>query len=308
MVNDNFYLAQLAKLYYIDKVKQNEIARRFNISPMLVSRALKEAEQKGLVTFHVKMPWPILLDLGKRVMDKYALKECIAIDVPNQSEIPANLGGFLADYFIHQLMPDYIVGLSWGSTISKFVQLLSYANTDNCNLIQLTGAFFSEDYAVTPGHIVQEVSKKLNARVYTLNAPLYVASEEIKQHLLEEPVNAVIHKMALKSNINIIGVSKLTKSATTYSAGIISDADYNELRFLGAEGDCAGTFLDKRGEIIQWSKSKLYTGVHLQNIQKADNVICVAGELEKVQMLDICAKKKYFNILITTKQAAEMLL
>ena len=53
MQNDNL-LYMIARLYYIDKVKQNEIAKRFNLTSMSVSRYLKEAETAGIVTFNVK--------------------------------------------------------------------------------------------------------------------------------------------------------------------------------------------------------------------------------------------------------------
>lgn len=46
MNNNEYYLAEIAKLYYTDKMKQNEIAKRFGITPMMVSRKLKEAEEK----------------------------------------------------------------------------------------------------------------------------------------------------------------------------------------------------------------------------------------------------------------------
>jgi len=301
---NSFYLSQIAKLYYIDKVKQNEIARRFQITPMMVSRSLKEAEQMGLVVFHVKMPWEVNTGLGKAVMDKYNLRECIVLDVKEKNEIPVTLGGYLAEYFISILNPNSIVGLSWGYTISKFVEALPYSNVENCQLIQLTGAFLDKNYSVTPTHIVHEVSRKLNARIHSLNAPLYAASAEMREQFSNDPTNKAIHQMAEKSDINIFGVSELNKEATTFQTGIVNQNDFEELRNLGAIGDCAGTFIDKDGNIIKWSKSNLYTGIYLDTIQRAESVICVAGEPEKAEVLRAVAKKKYINILITTKQVA----
>jgi len=301
---NSFYLSQIAKLYYIDKVKQNEIARRFQITPMMVSRSLNEAEQKGLVVFHVKMPWGINTELGKAVMDKYNLRECIVLDVKEKNEIPVTLGGYLAEYFMSILKPNSIVGLSWGYTISKFVEALAYSNVENCQLIQLTGAFLDKNYFVTPTHIVQEVSKKLNARIYSLNAPLYAATAEMQEQFSNDPTNKIIHQMAEESDINIFGVSELSEEATTFQTGIVNKNDFDELKNLGAIGDCAGTFIDKDGDIIKWSKSNLYTGIYLNRIQKAKNVICVAGEPEKAEVIKAVVQKKYINILMTTKQVA----
>lgn len=42
MAKGDFLLAQIAKLYYIDKIKQNEIARRFNMFSIKAAGALAE--------------------------------------------------------------------------------------------------------------------------------------------------------------------------------------------------------------------------------------------------------------------------
>lgn len=307
-MSQDLLLALVAKMYYVDKIKQREIAERLHITPMAVSRALKSADQKGIVTYHIKMPWLTDLELGKAVRERYHLKECFALEVPEGGDIPAALGAFLADYFM-QILPDQaVVGLSWGYTISKFVDCLPYVKTRSCSLIQLTGAFTGCDPDVTPTHIINQVSKKLDGRIYVLNAPLYAASQEIKAKLLEDPANAQIQEMANRSDINIIGLSDLDLDASTFRSGVTSEADYQELVQLGAVGDLAGTFLDKDGNTITWSKSQVYTGVPLSQISKGKNVICVAGELRKVPLLRLVCGKGYFDTLVTTSLAARGLL
>lgn len=307
-MSQDFLLALVAKMYYVDKVKQREIAERLHLTPMAVSRALKEADQKGIVTYHVKMPWLTDLELGRAVREKYRLKECFALEVPQGGDIPAVLGAFLADYFIQILPAEAVVGFSWGYTISKFVESLPYVKTRSCSLIQLTGAFTGCDPDVTPTHIINQVSKKLDGRIYVLNAPLYASSREIKEHLLEDPVNVQIQEMADRSDINIIGLSNLDLNATTFRSGITSEADYEELVRLGATGDLAGTFLDGQGNTITWSKSQLYTGVPLSQISRGKHVICVGGEPRKAPLLRLVCGKGYFDTLVTTSQTARELL
>ena len=303
------FLALVAKLYYVDKVKQREIAERLNVTPMAVSRALKEADQKGIVTYHIKMPWQTDLELGGRVREQYHLKECFALDVPEGGDIPTVLGSFLADYFIQILPPENaVVGLSWGYTISRFVESLPYVPNRGCSLIQLTGAFSGRYPDVTPTQIINEVSKKLDGRIYVLNAPLYAPSQQIKEELLKDPNNAQIQEMAERSDINIIGLSNLDPNATTYRSGTISREDYDELLALGTAGDLAGTFLDAKGRPMTWSKSQMYTGVPLEQISRGKTVICVAGERHKAPLLRLACGKRYFDTLVTTRQAAAELL
>lgn len=308
MGNDLFRLAQIAKLYYVDKVKQNEIARRFHVTPMMISRCLREAEEKGLVTFHVKMPWSVNLELGRQVKQRYHLRECVALDLEKEEDGRESIGSYLADYFVTILRPDMIVGVSWGSTICKFVEELPYIDGKSSSIVQLSGGFVGSDYLLTPAYIVQELSRKLGARAYSMNAPLYVSSEEIKSQLMQDPANSIIYQMAEKSDLNIIGVSQLDASATTIKGGIISPSDFEELKKLNSSGDCAGIFLDGQGNEIEWSRSRLYTGVPLGDIAKAKEVICVAGEEGKADVLSISAKKGYFTTLITSSATAGKML
>jgi DNA-binding transcriptional regulator LsrR (DeoR family) len=308
-MNGENQMALIAKMYYVDKVKQNEIAKFFNISSMMVSRILKEAEMAGIVTFHVKMPWQVDIELGSRIIKKYGLHDCYALDIPEDEELSFRLGACLADFFI-QILPrkNAIVGLSWGNTISKFVDALPYMKVQNCSIVQLSGAFASPNSKITPIDIMNIATKKLDSKLYILNAPLYVSSKKMRDKLLDDPVNKEIMEMVKKSDINIIGLSDLGQKASTYKTGVINREDLSELTALHSIGDVAGTFLDSDGKPLQWTKSNLNTGVTLQRISIAKHVICVAGEMRKLNVLRKACGRGYFNILFTTRAMAEALL
>jgi DNA-binding transcriptional regulator LsrR (DeoR family) len=308
-MNSESQLALIAKMYYIDKVKQNEIARHFSISSMMVSRMLKEAEASGIVTFHVKMPWRTDIELGSLIIKKYKLRDCYVLDIPQDDELPLRLGSYLADYFV-QILPkkDAVVGLSWGNTIARFLEALPYVNVENCSLVQLTGTFYSLNSKISPMNIMNMATKKLDGHVYMLNAPLYASSRKIRDSLRDDPLNKKIAQMVAKSDINIIGLSALSLEASTFMADVIGEEDYRELSELNSIGDLAGTFMDSEGKPLRWSKSCLNTGVDLQSIGSAKHVICVAGELNKQEILRKVCDKNYFNILFTTKALAEALL
>lgn len=307
MNNNEYYLAEIAKLYYTDKMKQNEIAKRFGITPMMVSRKLKEAEEKGLVTFSVKMPWDMNMSLSEKVTKMYGLDESVVLSVKQQTDIPMLLGRYLAEYVMNILQDNMIMGLSWGKTIARFVEFLSFVNVKNCNIFQLSGTFLGENYYLTPTGIIQEATKKINAKISIINEPMYVSSPQIKKELQNNPLRIAIDKLAEGSDINVFGVSKISREATTINENYITEEDYQELLQVGAIGDVAGIFVDKDGNCVDWSKKDCYTGVPLDKINKGKIVVCVAGEAEKKEVIRVAAKKKYFNTLITTEQVAEYL-
>lgn len=308
-MEDNFLLAQIAKLYYIDKVKQNEIATRYQITPMNVSRLLKKAEDEGIVSFYVKMPSDINLSLGKKVKDKYNLSECIVLNINLKDDVKEEIGKFTGNYILSLLSKDSIIGMSWGQTTYEFVKNLSYSNHSDCIVIQLAGGFMLENnYLITPSNIIKMVSEKLNCIPVFLNAPFIISTDDVKKQLLKDPSNKHMMELARRANINIIGASELSKDSTIFRAYALDTKDRNELIEKGALGEIAGFPIDKDGNEMIWSKSKLYTGVSLSVIKKARHVICLAGEEEKAKVLAVGMKKKYFNILITSNIVAEKLI
>lgn len=304
MEKDIFTLARVAKLYYIDKVKQNVIAENFKITPMMVSRYLKEAEKLGLVEFNVKMPWKCDLQLGKKIKDKYGLKECIVLDVEEDENITLMLGRYLAEHFKSIVRDNMTIGISWGRTIGKFAEVLPFLNVSGCEVFPLSGTFVNREYIITPTGIMQSLSQKLGAKVYSVSAPLYTINEEMKNHLMQDTSNEIALEKAVKSNINIIGIGNLNEENLMFKLGILNHDDFQELGQKDVIGDVAGTYVDACGNPVKWSKSGCYTGITLEEMNQAEEVICVAGGAEKAELARAAATKKYFKTLITERQLA----
>jgi DNA-binding transcriptional regulator LsrR (DeoR family) len=307
-LDTDFLLAEIAKLYYVDKVKQKEIASRFQITPMLVSRLLKKAEDAELVHIHIKMPTSIDIATGKEIKEKYKLSECIVLDSDNNNT-KDTIAKYLSQYVESLISDNCIIGLSWGKTISEFAKKFPFHNHPNATVLQLSGGFLMEsDYMISPSNIVKMVSEKLNCRSFFLNAPFFIGTEEVKKQLLNDPGNMMVMSLARDSNINIIGMSRLSPESTVSKVGVLQPSDIDELYNKGAVGDISGFFIDKDGNEVDWTKSSLYMGLPLSIISKARNVICIADSEDKVNVLKAALKKKYFNILIINKEVACKLL
>ena len=307
MQNDNL-LYMIARLYYIDKVKQNEIAKRFNLTSMSVSRYLKEAETAGIVTFNVKTPWNIEMEKSRRLCQKLNLKECTVIRGGAEDDIQQLLADYASDYISGKMRDDISIGISWGSTISKLVRKLPYMKVDNCRIVQLSGMFTINDYSITPQNIMSELANKLNAQVFTLNAPLYVTSEELRNMIMQEPSNQELLEQAGKCDMMIFGVSAMNDGATTIKSGIISQEDVEELRKQGSIGDVAGMYIDEHGDPCSWSKKNCFTGIPFDIISRSQDSICIAGETNKANVIQVAAERGFFNTLITSESIADALL
>lgn len=308
-MENNFLLADIAKLYYIDKVKQKEIAKIYNITPMMVSRLLKKAEEKGIVNIYVKMPVDIDIEMGKKIKDKYKLKECLVLNINPDDNIKEKIGEFAANYVINLIHENSIIGISWGRTIYEFAKNIPQTDCKSCKIIQLAGGFMTENnYIITPSNIIKTISEKLHGIPWFLNSPFIVSTEEARVQLLNDSTNKRLMELANNANINIIGTSELSIDSTIFAVGVFDQNDREEMLKNGAIGEVGGFPINKNGNEVIWSKSNLYTGVPLKIIKKAQNVICLSGEEEKAYVMDVAMRKKYFNILITSQKAAAKLI
>lgn len=305
MYNEDFFLSLICKMYYIDKVKQNQIAEKFNVTPMQISRLLSLAEEKGIIQYTIKMPDEINLELSNLIKEKNNLQECFV--VKNVSGLTGQnvVSSFLAKYVMQLLPADGIIGVSWGETIYQFANSLPTNSYPDCTVIQLFGGFYLEGrQSFTPTDVVMKIHQRLNSKFMLLLAPAYVGSKEIKKQLLEDNNNKKVLELAKKADVNILGISAFDKESTTYREGIIDDKDIEEIASKKAIGDMSGVFFDKDGKEIIWGKSEGCTGVPLSVIRKSKNPVCVASGSRKGEILKAIADKGFFKILVIDEELA----
>lgn len=309
-MDTEYRMYHVAKLHYIDGLKQNEIAKMLNLSTMLVSRLLKKAEQEQIVTIHVRALGNQDLEAARLLRKRYPyLKEAIVVKVDEAVDTRKQIGQAAAQYLGDLVHDDMIIGLSWGKTLQEMAQSLSPTACQGVQVLQLSGGFLmGSDYLMMPSNLVKLASERLHSDAVFLNAPMFVASEEMCSMLVQEP--AIHHALALsrESKINVMGVSCLNVSSTMSKVAIINQEDIDELRSLGAIGDVMGEFIDKNGEFVEWSKRRRCIGATVSNLSPDAYNICVAGELEKALIVDLSVRKRYVNTLVVSSALAREIL
>jgi len=304
----DFIVSQIAKLYYINKVKQKDIAKIYNVSPMHISRVIKYAEDRGIVKIHIVMPYELNHNLATKIMTKYNLKDCCVL-VDKFNEPTEQVSDYTAAYLANMISNDSVIGLSWGYTISEIIRKMPYQKTLNVQIIQLSGGFvFDSKSTLNPSETIMEAAVKLSSKAWSLNSPFYVGSKEVRDNIVNDASNRKVFELAKTSSVNLIGVSNLDRSSTTRRLNLLAEHDYDVLTQLGAVGDIAGFFIDADGNPIKWDKSDLHISVPLDDIKQATNVICPITSKNKLEVLKAAMNKKYFNILITTENIANGLI
>jgi deoxyribonucleoside regulator len=309
-MNEDFRLFHVAKLYYIDHVKQTEIAEMLGISKMLVSRILKRAEEEKIVTFQVKSPEMLDWDAGIKIKKKFPmLKEALVVQVNPMDNGRQRIGRVAAEYVSSILTQQSILGISWGRTICEFAKAMHGLSFPKVKIVQISGGFLYEnDMMMMPSNLVRLVSERLQGEPIFLNAPLYVPNQETRQVLMRDPMCLYIRRLIEQCQITVYGVSSINDTSTTMQVGVLNREDITELHTKGAIGDVMGFYIDKDGELLDWSKKDCIVSMSLDMVSNATHAICLANEIEKADVLKKAIEKKYCNTIILSGSLAELLL
>ena len=116
-----------ATLYYKEKLSQQEIAKRLNVSRPWVSKLLSRAEDLGIVKIEIVSPLSGNSELERNLCEKYGLQHAGVAEKKDRDYVSLAA----AQYFVSQLESNDVVGIGWGDAISRFLRELTPLHLPN---------------------------------------------------------------------------------------------------------------------------------------------------------------------------------
>jgi len=100
-------VAKVARMYYDQGIRQQEITARLNIHQSRVSRLLKRAREANIVRISVATPPGFFPELEDALESRFQLKEAIVIDSEGEEErVVRDLGAAAAYYVETTIRPE----------------------------------------------------------------------------------------------------------------------------------------------------------------------------------------------------------
>jgi len=306
-------ITKIAWLYYKEKLTQNDISSRLNISRQKVQRFLEKARELEIVRFQVKNPYANLLSIESELIKKYLLKD--AVVVPYFSDRDnllkksfAKAGASYLERIISQ-HNNSIVGLGWGNTIAYLADYFDFLPIKTkVEVVSLIGNLMT-NVAMNPYIIAEKIANKLDAPFYNIWAPAIAQSKERAEIFKSEPwINCVLQK-ASKANIILFSVGEVSPSASLFKMGYLSSEELKRLREKGAVGDILSQFFNARGELVDDEIHERVIGIPIDKLKDEGKiVIAIAGGLSKFEAISGALNGKYINVLIIDEKTAQKLL
>lgn len=303
-------LAEVACSYYERGYNEEEISRQLNISRTRISRLLKEAREKGIISISINYDFERVYELEERLKERFDLRDARVLNNRNRpsENIPQEVGRLAADYFYEVLKKDMIIGMSWGTTLADFVSCLKFVPF-HVSVVQLIGSVPCSSISHTPQGIVTETARRLSATGSLLSVPLYVQDNTARAVLKNDINNRKVLNQGLLSDIIVTSVSDINSvMGKEFWTEYLSHEFLDEAVSRGAIGSVFGRFYNEKGEEIDCKWNNRLVGISLKQMKEAPLVIGIITGKEKVAAALGALNGRMLDTLVTDGTTATRIL
>ncbi|MGD2164226.1 MAG: sugar-binding transcriptional regulator [Anaerolineae bacterium] len=303
-------LYRIAQAYYVDESTQREIAERFRLSRPKVSRLLQQARDEGVIDIVLVPPPGDLADLEHQLEALYHLEEVALTPTPDRADVASvsrRLGRPGAECLIRSLDDNRTLAMSWGTTLSAVIDALPTRSWPNTQVVQMLGGLgdpAAESHGVD---LTYRMAEKLGAKPRPVLSPGVVSDRSIRNALLRDAQVSGTLRLAASADVAVVGIGVPIPGSVVLQAGILTEADVDELKSRGAVGDIALRFIDGNGSAVDHEINGRTIALELEAIQAIPRVIGVAGGAQKLAVIRAALRGGLVDVLVTDQRTASAL-
>ena len=300
-------LAEVATLYWIDKLNQEQIAHQIGRSVPTVSRLLAEAEAVGIVEVRIRYPVAIEPGLQAELTDRFGLRvaRVLASSATDPARLLAQLGELAARYLTTILGDGMTVSVGWGTTLYEVVQALRPKHYRDVRVAQALGSLGSKLPAIDNHLIARLLADRVGGTPHFLPAPMIVESQLVREALLQDPQVRETLDIGRHSDISLTGIGVAEPDlAGMFRAGYIDEATLDGIRAAGAVGDIMVGFFSADGRLLDLPVTRRVIGLSLDDLAAIPMTIAVAGSTRKAAAILGALRAGLLHVLITDEATA----
>jgi deoxyribonucleoside regulator len=313
---DQFLLAEVAQLYYVKDLTQEQIAQRIGVSRSNVSRMLKEAREQGMVEIRIHSPLRTVPGLQEELISRLGLRECLVLaELDRDSQIfeatntLTQVAALAARYLQENIAEGDIIGLGWGRSVYRFVhsRFLREEKRD-VTVVQAMGSIGGSIVEFDGVTTSARLASVLGASAHYLHAPMLVTDAVVRNGLLRDPHIRKTLEVARRANTIVSSVGTPSREHGQYLTGYLTDADLEYIRAQGAVGDICGTYYAREGSLVPLEMNERSIAIGSEELLSVPNRVGVSSGAEKAAANIGAARASLINILITDENTASRML
>jgi DNA-binding transcriptional regulator LsrR (DeoR family) len=305
-------MTKVARMYYDQGIRQQEITERLNIHQSTISRLLKKARATNIVRISVTIPAGIFSDLEEGLESRYHLKQAVVVDTTEEEERAARDLGAAAAFLVESsIKPGMIIGISsWSRALVAMVDCLRPSSIGrDGQVVQILGGI---GHTVPHYHATQlahDFATRIGASAVLLQAPGIVGSADARRILARDPAVQQASNLFSKVDIALVGIGAIEPSKLLASSGnVFSLLERKQLAAAGAVGDICMRYFDAHGRLIASPLMDRVIGMNLNLLKKAPRIVGIAGGSRKTAAIRAALEGGWINTLSTDRETAHKLL
>lgn len=302
-------LIKAANMYYIDNMKQSDIAERMGINRTTVSKYLKRAMETGVVKISIVNDFHEQLEA--ELEKKFGLKEVYIVDSGDDAEEVKNSMGKAGLSFLRRIIEDSkTIGFAWGSAMGAISKnaALEKCGAVRADFVPLVGGPENIDNEFHVNTICYKVAAAFHARSHYLYAPAITKSPEICEAIKQDVNYTKIVSHWENLDVAMVGIGAPVKSSNLVWAGNFGKESIEELARSGVIGEICSVFYNRQGQTVITGLSDKIIAIPLEKLKKLEYSVGVAASPEKVPAIYGAIQGKIINVLITDEETARLLI
>jgi DNA-binding transcriptional regulator LsrR (DeoR family) len=305
-------MTKVARMYYVQSIRQVDITERLGIHQSTVSRLLKRARETNLVRISVSAPSGIFPELEDALQARFNLHEAVVVDCPTEEvAMVRDLGAATAFFLETTIKPRMTIGISsWSRALFAMVEALHPSDSARGGtVVQILGGVGNANTHYQATQLAQRLANLVGASPVLLQAPGIVGSQEARKVLSLDRSVKQAADLFDSVDLALVGIGSLEPSKLLANSGnTFSTQEREELKRTGAVGDICFRFFDKDGQLVKSPLMGRVIGIEPASLKRTRRVVGVAGGPRKVQAILAALRGQWINVLITDKRTAEALL
>lgn len=281
-------IVKVAQMYYLDGLKQEEIAKQIGISRSLISMILTEAKERGIVEIAVRDPF--LNDDGlSRALASHYPKVAFTV-IPTSSRDAAARRKLVAqraaDVLARSLHGGEVLGLAWGRTCLELVNAFRPVGEKlKLAVVPLIGGSSQTAPYFQMNELVRVLAERAGGTPYFIHAPALVADRKERDLHLNGSAMQLIRQRWKKMDVVVTAIGAVGGDHPDRESFLGENEGERDLRERDAAGDISARYFDHRGRFIQDVFYDRVVGVPVEDLRAARTALCMASGVEKAEAI-----------------------
>lgn len=301
-------IAHIATRFYLEGRTRTEIADEVGLSRFKVGRLLEDAVESGIVRFVITSPSgdDVDLALSAQLRDRFALKYCVVVDVPGQSDedIQRRLGATTADLVRDILTENDVLGLTSGRTLNAMSRAITALPVHQ--VVQLSGV--AGPLQQTGLEVMRRISALGGIRPWPIYSSLVMSDALAAEGVRRQPELRQTFDQFRRVTVAVGAIgSWLPRNSLMLDNPAFTDEDRRHLLERGVVAEFAAVLVRDDGATVSDIEDRCIAITEAQ-LRDIPTVIAAAGGASKTRAIRAVLTARLLSGLVTDSATAKRLL